>query len=80
MQYPIIHHSGDAQITPLLLRDAYAANFLEKGGSIEKLQEELWHEDIATTYEYCKRFDASQAVICLDEYFAKIDPGRMLRS
>jgi len=71
-----IRHAG-TRVTPHLLRDIYAANFLEKGGKIEKLQRELWQADIATTQKYCRRFDVSHAVIRLDEYFAKIDPGRM---
>jgi hypothetical protein len=71
-----IRHAG-TRVTPHLLRDIYAANFLEKGGKIEKLRRELWQADIATTQKYCKRFDVSHAVIRLDEYFAKIDPGRM---
>jgi hypothetical protein len=72
-----VRYTG-TRVTPHLLRDIYAANFLEKGGKIEDLQRDLWHEDIATTQEYCKRFDASShAAICVDEYFARIDPGRL---
>jgi Phage integrase family len=71
-----IRHAG-TRVTPHLLRNIYAANFLEKGGKIEKLQQELWQADIATTQKYCRRFDLSHAVIRLDEYFAKTDPGRM---
>jgi Phage integrase family len=70
-----IRYTG-TRVTPHLLRDVYAANFLANRGKIETLQQELWQADIATTYKYCKRFDVSQAVIYLDEYFAKIDHTR----
>jgi hypothetical protein len=71
-----VRYTG-TRVTPHLLRDIYAANFLANGGKIETLQQELWQADIATTYKYCKRFDVSHAVICLDEYFAKIDHTRL---
>ncbi|MBB5317408.1 hypothetical protein HDF09_002077 [Edaphobacter lichenicola] len=45
--------------------------------SLASQSRELWQADIATPQKYCRRFDVSHAVIRLDEYFAKIDPGRM---
>jgi hypothetical protein len=74
-----VRYTG-TRVTPHLLRDIYAANFLANGGKIETRQQELWQADIATTYKYCRRFDVSHAVICLDEYFAKVDSGRVTQN
>jgi hypothetical protein len=72
-----VRYTG-TRVTPHLVRDIFSANFLEKGGKMDDLRKLLWQADIATTQTYCKRFNASShAAVCVDEYFARIDPGRL---
>lgn len=68
-----VRYTG-TRVTPHIVRDIFAANYLEEGGKIEDLRKILWQADISTTQKYCKRFDASShAAICIDEYFTRID-------
>lgn len=61
------------RITPHLFRDIYSEHFLNNGGSLEELQQHLWHRSLMTTWRYCRRFNASHGAVAIDEHFSLIN-------
>lgn len=67
-----LKHIG-RRITPHMFRDIYAEHFLDTGGSLEELQQHLWHRSLMTTWRYCRRFNASHGAVAIDEHFSLIN-------
>lgn len=67
-----LKHIG-RKITPHVFRDIYAEHFLDNGGSLEELQQHLWHRSLMTTWRYCRRFNASHGAVAVDEHFSLIN-------
>lgn len=61
------------RITPHLFRDIYAEHFLDSGGTLEELQQHLWHRSLMTTWRYCRRFNASHGAVAIDEHFSLVN-------